>query len=80
MQNATRETLRLFESRLLTAERSASLDLPFAEFFEVVLKALQSAGEINSCTVWLYSHGSPERVITTDVGINAPPPVSSVKG
>lgn len=80
MQNATRETLRLFESRLLTAERSASLDLPFAEFFEVVLKALQSAGEINSCTVWLYSHGSPERIITTDDGIDTPPPVSSVKG
>lgn len=80
MQNTTRETLRLFESRLLTAERSASLDLPFADFFEVVLKALQSAGEINSCTVWLYSHGSPERVITTDDAIDTPPPVSSVKG
>lgn len=80
MQNATRETLRLFESRLLTAERSASLDMPFAEFFDVVLKALQSAGEINSCTVWLYSHGAPERVITTIDSNNAAPPISSVKG
>ena len=80
MQNATRDTLRLFESRLLTAERSASLDMPFAEFFDVVLKALQAAGEISSCTVWLYAHGTAERVITTDESVTEPPAVSSVRG
>ena len=80
MQNATRETLRLFESRLLTAERSASLDMPFAEFFDVVMKALQAAGEISSCTVWLYAHGTAERVITTDESVTEPPAVSSVRG
>lgn len=80
MQNATRETLRLFESRLLTAERSASLDMPFAEFFDVVMKALQAAGEISSCTVWLYAHGTAERVITTDESVTESPAISSVRG
>ena len=80
MQNATRDTLRLFESRLLTAERSVSLDMPFAEFFDVVQKALQAAGDASSCTVWLYSHGSAERVITTDDRLTEPPVFTRNKG